>query len=220
MFTLRTFYRSKEWERFREQILQERTADDGYLYCEYSGKPILKKYDAIIHHKTELTEENVNDYSISLNPDNVMVVSFKSHNMIHERFEGFRQQVFIVYGSPCAGKTSWVRENAGEDDLILDLDAIWTALSPNDRLHKNRRLLPNVFGVRDTVIDQIRTRTGRWRNAFVVGTYPLRTERDRLADLLQAELVFIDEKKEICMDRAPDEDWKKYVEQWFEDFME
>ena len=220
MFTLRTFYRSKEWERFREQLILERTEEDGTLVCEHCGKPILRKYDCIGHHRQELTEENVNDYSVSLNPENVALIHFRCHNMIHERFEGFRQQVFIVYGSPCAGKTSWVRENAGEDDLILDLDAIWTALSMNDRLHKNRRLLPNVFGVRDTVIDQIRTRTGRWRNAFVVGTYPLRTERDRLADLLQAELVFIDEKKEICMDRAPDEDWKKYVEQWFEDFME
>ena len=220
MFTLRTFYRSKEWERFREQLILERTEEDGTLVCEHCGKPILRKYDCIGHHRQELTEENVNDYSVSLNPENVALIHFRCHNLIHERFEGFRQQVFIVYGSPCAGKTSWVRENAGEDDLILDLDAIWTALSPNDRLHKNRRLLPNVFGVRDTVIDQIRTRTGRWRNAFVVGTYPLRTDRDRMADQLRAELVFIDEKQETCLDRAPNEEWKTYINQWFEDFVD
>ena len=220
MFTLQSFYKSKEWEKFREQLILERTGEDGTLICEHCGKPILRKYDCIAHHWQELTEENVNDFEISLNPENVALIHFRCHNLEHERFEGFRQQVFIVYGSPCAGKTSWVRENAGDGDLVLDIDSIWEALSINDRLHKSKRLLPNVMGVRDTILDQIRTRTGKWRNAFVIGTYPLRTDRDRMADQLRAELVFIDEKQETCLGRAPNEEWKTFINQWFEDFTE
>lgn len=35
--------------------------------------------EVIAHHKTELTLQNVNDYSISLNPENIMLVSLNSH---------------------------------------------------------------------------------------------------------------------------------------------
>lgn len=65
MWTLDTFYKSKEWLRFRDIIVQRWTnKDDGLLYCEHCGKPIVKAYDIIIHHKVELTDSNVNDRSI------------------------------------------------------------------------------------------------------------------------------------------------------------
>ena len=35
--------------------------------------------EVIAHHKTKLTLQNVNDYSISLNPENIMLVSLNSH---------------------------------------------------------------------------------------------------------------------------------------------
>ncbi|MCR5652217.1 MAG: HNH endonuclease [Ruminococcus sp.] len=217
---LQSFYRSDEWEQFRDVIIHERTSGDGILYCEYSGKPITKKYDAILHHKIELTEENVNDYNISLNPDNVIVVSFASHNKIHIRNKGFKQQVYLVYGSPCAGKTTWVNSVATEDDLIVDMDKIWECISASDRYHKSNRLKSNVFGIRDTLLEQIKTRTGKWVNAYIIGGYPLKTDRDRLCDLLRAIPIFIDESKEVCISRAPNENWKEYIEVWFDDYVE
>ena len=64
-----SFYRSKPWIDLMTVIRLER----GNI-CEHCGKPIVKKYDAIGHHKIELTEENVEDANISLNPDNIMLV--------------------------------------------------------------------------------------------------------------------------------------------------
>lgn len=220
MFSLQTFYKSKQWEKLRAQIMQERTQKDGTIICAHCGKPILKRYDCIAHHKTELTEENVNDLEISLNPENIELIHFKCHNEEHERFGGFSQTVYLVYGSPCAGKTTFVQENARPDDLILDLDKIWTAISISDREHKPDRLKANVFGIRDAVIDQIRTRTGNWRTAYVIGTYPLRSDRDRLCDLLRAEEIFIDTDMATCISRAPNDKWRGYIEEWFEDFTE
>ena len=77
MFTLENFYQSKEWERFRLTIIGERTKDDGFIYDEVTNKPILRMYDLILHHIEELTPENVNDYNVSLNPKNIMVVSWR-----------------------------------------------------------------------------------------------------------------------------------------------
>lgn len=216
--TVNQFYRSKEWEQFISILRVERADEKGNVICAHCGKPIVKKYDCIGHHKIELTDENVNDFTISLNPENVELIHFGCHNEIHGRF-GSKQKVYIVYGAPCSGKTTFVKEHANNDDLILDLDRIWEAVCLSDREHKPGRLKANVFGIRDCLIDQIRTRTGQWRNAYVIGTYPLRTDRDRLSDLLDAELIFIDTPMKDCMDRAPNESWIGFIGDWFLDYV-
>lgn len=218
MFTLNNFYKSKEWTDLLEVLKLERVSNNGDLLCEYCHKPIVKKYDCIGHHVTELTEANVNDYNISLNPDYIKLIHFKCHNKIHERFGYLKQKVYIVYGSPCSGKSTWVKENAYPDDLILDMDKLWEAICLNDKYNKPNRLKANVFGLRDLLLDQIRTRTGMWRNAYVIGGYPLASDRQRLADKLGAELIFIDTSYEECLNRAANDDWKKYIDDWWEDY--
>lgn len=220
MLNLNTFYQSKPFRKLVDALRLERTNEDGVLICERCGKPINRKYDCIAHHVIELNEDNVNDYNVSLNPDNIKLIHLRCHNEEHQRFGGFHQDVYLVYGSPCAGKTTWVREIANDDDLILDIDAIWESVCKCDRLHKPKRLRANVFGVRDEILDQIRTRTGMWRNAFVIGTYPLRSDRDRLCDLLRARPVYIEAEKDECLARAPSDEWREYVEEWFDSFVE
>lgn len=220
MFTLSTFYKSDEWESFRKVVIYDRLNDQGETVCEYCHKAIVKKYDIILHHKHELTESNVNDYNISLNPDNIMLIHHRCHNQIHERFgHEWRRRVYIVYGSPCSGKTTWVRENAGKNDIVLDMDSIWDCISINDKTCKSNRLKQNVFGIRDCIMDQIRMRVGKWQNAFVIGGYPNKYERERIADLLGAELIFIDTEQETCMSRAPNEEWRGFISDWFADFI-
>lgn len=224
MFTLDSFYKGKQWQGLVEQLKIDRVDEQGQLICEYCGKPISRKYDCIGHHELELTEENVNDYQVSLNPANIKLIHFKCHNKIHERFDGKSQNafqnVYLVYGSPCSGKTTWVRDVANPDDLILDIDYIWSAICTGDKYNKRNRLKANVFGIRDCIIDQIRTRTGFWKNAYVIGGYPLRTDRDRLCNLLRAKPIFIDTSKEECLSRAVNDEWKEYVEDWFDSYVE
>lgn len=220
MFSLNTFYQTKEWRKLLEQLRIERVAKDGILYCEYCGKPMIKAYDIIGHHKKELTESNVNNLEISLNSDNVMLIHFKCHNKIHERFGYLEQKVYVVYGSPCSGKSTWVKSVAHNDDLILDIDNIWESICIKDKYSKPNRLKANVFGIRDCIIDQIKTRTGMWRNAFIIGGYPLKMERERLANKLKAKLIYIESTKEECISRSKTEEWKKYIEEWFELYTE
>lgn len=121
MVTLENFYKSKDWEGLIAVIKQERIADDGFLYCEHCGKPILKAYDCIAHHKEELTEENVHDPYIALNPDNIILVHHRCHNIIHNKLGYAVRQIFLVYGSPLAGKTTWVNNAKEPGDLIVDI---------------------------------------------------------------------------------------------------
>ena len=80
MWTLDNFYQSREWAAFREVVIHERTKEDGLIYDEITGLPILRRYDIILHHVKELTDENVNDVTVSLNPENIQVVSHRTHN--------------------------------------------------------------------------------------------------------------------------------------------
>lgn len=220
MFTLDNFYKSKEWLSLLERLKLERVNSYGELICAYCGKPIVKKYDCIGHHVDELTEANVNDYRISLNPNKILLIHHKCHNKIHERFGGFKQNVYIVYGSPCSGKSTWVNEVAYNDDLIIDMDKIWECICNSDRYHKPNRLKINAFGIRDTLLDMVKCRTGMWRNAYVIGTYPLASDRERLSKLLGAELIFIDETKDTCLSRAKNSDWINYINEWFDIYSE
>ncbi len=62
---LQAFYKSDAWEQFRKIVITERIKPDGFIYDEVTGEPILRAYDLILHHKIELTEENVDDVSIA-----------------------------------------------------------------------------------------------------------------------------------------------------------
>lgn len=221
---LQAFYKSRRWESFVAGLRSERTNADGFLICEHCGQPIVKAYDCIGHHIEELTDDNVDDVTISLNPANIQLVHFKCHNEIHQRFGyGGRlvQCVYIVYGAPCAGKRSWVRDVAEYEDLVLDIDKLWAAVRADkcaDR-EKPNAIKNNVFMLRDQMIDMIRVRRGRWRNAYIIGGYPLQGERERLADNVGADkIIFIDTAREVCEARAKliSDEMLNYVADWFD----
>ena len=173
MFQLSTFYRSKSWQNLLRKIKSERLNQDGDIICEYCGKPIIKKFYCIGHHKIALTPQNVNDVNISLNPENVALVHHRCHNQIHSKFFNTNdRKVYIIYGQPLSGKTSYVSSVAAAGDLILDIDNIWQAISGLNRYKKPAALNQNVFAVRDLLLDQIKTRRGKWMHAYVIGGMP------------------------------------------------
>lgn len=226
--SLSEFYTSKEWRAFRDQLINDRTNKaDGILYDEYNGEPLLNSYDIIAHHKTELTLQNVNDYDISLNPDNIMLVSMRSHNEIHNRF-GYAsgRKVYYIYGAPCSGKSSWVEAVAGNSDLIVDIDLIWSALTGGKRYYKPNALKVCVFQLYNELLDMVKTRQGYWQRAYVISGGAHKGQRERQIKELGAEPILIDTSKEKCIERLYQdelrtdvrEDWKKYIEDWFDTY--
>lgn len=218
------FYKSKEWETFRLVVISHRKKPDGHIFCEHCGKPILKSYDLIAHHIIELNEANVDNVNISLNESNIELIHFRCHNEKHHRF-GFQgqkvpQAVYIVYGPPCAGKNTWVKENSDPDDLIVDIDRLYAAIRCErcDQFDKPSAIKNNAFALRDTLFDNIRTRYGRWQNAYIIGGFPNKAERERLEAKLSASSIFINTPKEICLERAKTKpsEWKSYIHNWFE----
>lgn len=222
---LNDFYKSKEWVNLMQVLRLERVNSDGLLLCEHCGKPIVAKYDCIGHHVTELTEQNYLDANIALNPENIMLIHHRCHNKIHNKLGIGIKNVYLVYGSPCSGKSTFVRDNMEYGDMVIDIDSIWQCVSGCDRYNKPNRLKQNVFSMRNHMIDMVRMRHGNWLNAWIIGGYPLISERERLCKSLNAREIFIDTNKDECIQRLcnnPDgrnvDDWKKYIDEWWEIF--
>ncbi len=227
--TLAEFYNSTEWRKFRQLLIAERTnKEDGILYDEHNGQPLINSYDIVLHHIKPLTLQNVNDFSISLNPANIQIVSHRSHNEIHKRF-GFctERKVYYVYGAPCSGKTTFVNNIKGNSDIVVDMDNIWQCITGGNRYEKPNALKTNAFMLRDCLLDMVKTRAGKWERAFVIEGGARIADRERRASILGAEMIFIDEDIKTCLKRlandenrteAQKQEWKKYIEQWFFDY--
>lgn len=220
MFTLFNFYRSKEWALLLIQLKHERLNKEGQLICEYCGKPIIKAYDCIGHHKEHLTEENVNDYNISLNGDNVTLVHHKCHNRIHNKLGYADRHIYMVHGSPLAGKYTYVESVREPGDLIVDVDNIWECVSGCERYIKPPRLNAIVFGIRDRLLEDVKYRHGKWRTAYIIGSYPLISERERLCKALGASEIHIDTSEEECIKRLECiEDMRKEKYEEYEEYI-
>ena len=218
--SLYNFYRSKEFTNLRLNIIHERTQSDGYLYCEYCGKPILKAYDCIAHHKIHLTELNYTNADVSLNPELIQLVHHKCHNKIHNKLGYSNREVYVVYGSPLSGKSSYVESVLEPGDLVIDIDNIWQCVSGQSRYIKPNRLKSVVFSVRDNLLESVKYRRGKWNTAYVIGGYPFEAERNRLLDTLGAKPIFIDTDESTCLERLQNSDrditeWTKYISDWW-----
>ena len=224
------FYRQASWIKLRKALKHERVNAEGLLICEHCGKPILKDYDAILHHKIELTPQNVNDWDIAYNPDNLAFVHARCHNEIHNRFGGrvqtWQRKVYYVYGAPCSGKSTFVRENMQTGDLVLDIERIWEAMSGQPEYIKPNAIKANVFIARNAIIDSIKTRAGSWGTAWVIEGGALIGDRMRRIETLGAECIYIDTPLDECLQRLASDDsraavqgqWVDYINNYFDMF--
>ena len=166
--------------------------------------------------------DNVNDYNISLNPDNIKIVHHKCHNIIHNKLGHRERSIYLIYGAPLSGKSTYVKEVSEPGDLIIDIDNIWQCVSGCDRYVKPARLNAVVFGVRDYLLDSVRYRRGKWQSAYIIGGYPLISERERLCKELGAQEIYIECEQEECINRLLQcndgrdiEAWVRYIDDWF-----
>jgi predicted kinase len=219
---LKSFYASEEWITLRLILINQRKNK-----CEHCKKIIPRSMDLIGHHTIELTPENVYDRTISLNPEKIEIICFDCHNKEHKRFGNqSEREVFVVYGPPMSGKSTFVREHFNRGDIVVDMDRLYSAVSMLPSYDKPDNLFTNVIGIHNLLLDNIKTRLGKWNNSWVIGGYADKYKRNRLADDLGAELIFCEVSKEECLRRLElDEDrqyrkdeWKEYIEKWFSSY--
>jgi len=213
----RKLYTSREWIELRRNLIIERGP-----ICQQCNTLMLDTSKLIGHHTERLTPQNVNDPNVALNPKKIELVCLTCHNKEPGHFAGQgRRSVYLVYGAPCSGKSSIVNQLAERGDMILDIDKLFECISGMPLYDKPDNLRFNVFVLRDKMLDMIKTRYGKWHDAYVLGTYPNKAERDRLALELGAEVIYCEATKEECdatMRMRQLVGYERYIDRWFTEY--
>lgn len=221
------FYNSASWKVCRQNILNQR----GNI-CEDCGRLITNPKEIHCHHTVELNNNNITDPTISLNPELIKVYCKDCHDKAHKRFKyketKHSKDVVIVCGAPCSGKTTYVLKHKDTNDLVVDLDKIYEAITLLPCYCKPATLKSNAFAVRNILLDNIRTRAGEFNRAWVIGGYANIHDRERIARELGAEIVMMGTSEGECLARLEGvtdyrrhlkAEWKQYIKKYFEDYI-
>ena len=83
------FYDTKKWKKLRKSYLAE------HPVCERCAAAGFVSVAEHVHHKIELTEENVKDPNITLNPDNLEALCFDCHRREHHNLSQVDDELFF-----------------------------------------------------------------------------------------------------------------------------
>jgi len=210
-------YTSKAWIELRRNLIIERGP-----ICQQCNTLVIDTSKLIGHHTERLTPQNVNDPNVALNLKKIELVCLTCHNREPGHFAGqASRSVYLVYGAPCSGKASMVNQLAERGDLILDIDKLFECVSGMPLYDKPDNLRFNVFALRDKMLDMVKTRYGKWHDAYVIGTYPNKAERDRLALELGAEVIYCEATREECCANMRTRQlvgYERYIDRWFAEY--
>ena len=127
--------------------------------------------------------------------------------------------VYLIYGSPCSGKTTWIKEHKQRGDLVCDVDYLYSAITM-DNPHDAELYTHEVACELQTALsDIIRDRKGNWKNAYVVSIANTQEKLDEAKERVHAdEVIFIDTPYETCMERAKERPFyfQFLIQEWFE----
>ena len=240
----KAFYKSRAWQACRNAYITQRRLIDGAM-CEVCCEKIGEE----LHHKIFLRPTNIKNPEITLNHENLILLCKDCHFKEHKEaiLKGFNKskrkkvlkngiyfdengmpkslKVYIVYGAPGAGKTTYVQEHRAVGDLIVDLDLIKQAISMAGKTAATDNLLDVALGIRDYMYSRIESRQIDTKNVWVIAALPKSREREQLAKRLRAELIFIDTSYDNCIKRAMNDHerenktlQKEIIDKWFDTF--
>jgi len=131
--------------------------------------------------------------------------------------------VFIVWGSPASGKTTYVKNHMENGDMVIDLDLIKQSISMREKTGADDNLLSVALSIREHIYDLISKRDVNCNNVWVVSGLPRKEERDKLEYRLKAtKLIPIQATQQQCNDRALGDNERKdkavqleLIDKWF-----
>ena len=130
-------------------------------------------------------------------------------------------KAMVVYGCPCAGKSTHVIKHAGDNDVIYDYDAILLASTTRKKHLVDRHVAHFVIlNLRKSIVENAKTERAIDR-VWLLCRWPTDTIKEILEGV-DSEEIFIEATKEECYarleadDTRPDkEQWRALIDEWF-----
>ena len=204
-----SFYLSKSWRTFIGGVIKQRGKR-----CQHCGATGVRIFG---DHIRELS-----DGGEPLHPLNIQLLCGACHS--HKtaaarrwraanprpwagnriRFAHTRMDTTLVCGPACAGKTTYVRKNMRAGDLVVDLDALWSALSFGATMHDTPESnFPFACEARDAVYRRIAQGSATpGHRCWVIAGAPTSKQRYDIAQATRASrFVVLDTPAEVCIAR-------------------
>lgn len=126
--------------------------------------------------------------------------------------------VYLICGSPCSGKSTYVKEHFKAGDIVCDVDRIYSSLCYNEEHQTEIYAQETASVLYETLLDMIHDRRGHWKNAYVISLANTNEKIEKMKERINAdEVVFLDVPFEACMERAKDRPFyfQWIIEDWF-----
>lgn len=126
--------------------------------------------------------------------------------------------IYIIYGAPCSGKSTYIKNHAKEGDLICDVDLIYSAISVNQPHEADLYIHEIALKLKECLFDIIENRAGKWNDVYITSIANNEQDIDKLKNRVKAdEVILIDTPYEVCMERSRERpDYFKYlIAEWF-----
>lgn len=127
--------------------------------------------------------------------------------------------VYLIYGSPCSGKTTYVKEHLKAGDIVCDVDKLYTALCFYEEHNEEIYAKEVACMLHENLLNIIRDRKGNWKDAYVISL--ANTTEKVKADMKRVKAdkcIFMDTSFEECIKRAKERPFyfQWIIEEWFE----
>ena len=144
---------------------------------------------------------------------------YDSKQQAEDDNKDYYRNITIVSGSPCSGKNTYVRKNKKRGDIVWDFDKIHSALTDESTHNHIEQVRKYIFSMRDTFYNDLENEKDL--RVWIINSSPIRSVRNELAKRLNANIVYLKRTKEECLKVAENErpeEWKGYIENYFERF--
>lgn len=134
-------------------------------------------------------------------------------------------KVYLVVGPSGSGKSTLVRNRARPDDLVIDLDLIFHAISNCALYKKPASLLPFALAAREKMISMIGDFEGV-PNVWIIRNKITASEISAFQKQLDAELIMLMVPAEECKRRIDQDQsrpreqlnqWYQRIDEWYQD---
>jgi tRNA uridine 5-carbamoylmethylation protein Kti12 len=112
--------------------------------------------------------------------------------------------IWIVTGPPCSGKSTYIKGQAKRDDVIIDMDRIALAISPEDTrpFEYNDKIRAIARSGRAAMVKEsiARAQGERYTNVWIIHTDPTPDQRMSYR-AANARFIDLDPGKDVCLER-------------------
>lgn len=107
--------------------------------------------------------------------------------------------VHIIIGPPCAGKSTYLKDHAKEDDLQVDFDKIAKVLGSSESHNSDGIVKQAAFAARDAIIQVALENSAE--ESWIIHSQPT-DDQMKAYKSVNADIITIDPGKEECLARA------------------